>query len=612
MRRWLAALTLALLASPAAVRGGDEAARMAGEWKTTMGVLKLTADGDELAGGLVAFDLVVHGRARDGQVTLAYDTKDKVHVEATVTLDPAGRSFAGPARSSGGNQWRWQGWHVDPEAAQGEPGDFAGLWLTDMGLMELARDGDAIKGRYALRGTSAIEGAVTGRHLEGRIRTGPFTGPASFDLDPDGQSFHGAGGTTGQAPWYGWAGRRAGKYARHAPLDAGKLVDGSTAGLLTYAVRAPEGYKEGDGRRWPTVVILHGSNMNAAAYVRTIADAWPDVARDHILLGINGETPSRLDPDDPAFNYTYVSYVGPGKGFPGADRESPGLVREALAELKGVYPVARYYVGGHSQGGFLAYSLMMFSPDLVAGAFPVSAGLLIQAEPGFTTDEAARAAQRAVPLAIVHGTTDPNVDYAMATHALGAFRDAGWPAVRLFDDGRAGHMFALLPVGPAIRWLGAMTGDDPAALAAFAASRLEAGAPRDATAAVRRARGLHPDAATDARLDAVAGAVDARAAPRAQGFVDRMKEAKDASWVDDFLAYRDDYLDADGAAPAIRAFDELRRAQEAPAKKLADEALGLFRRGDRPAGLAKAREVAEKYPASSSYRLAKGWLAERQ
>ena len=103
----------------------------------------------------------------------------------------------------------------------------------------------------------------------------------------------------------------------------------------------------------------------------TIATAWPDIARDFILLGINGETPSNIG-DDPRFNYSYVNYVGRStfKGFPGTDRESPALVSEAMAELKEVYPISHYLVGGHSQGGFLTYSLLMNFPEVDGRGVP--------------------------------------------------------------------------------------------------------------------------------------------------------------------------------------------------------------------------------------------------
>ena len=35
-------------------------------------------------------------------------------------------------------------------------------------------------------------------------------------------------------------------------------------------------------KTWPTVVILHGSNMNGHDYASTIASAWPEIAREFI------------------------------------------------------------------------------------------------------------------------------------------------------------------------------------------------------------------------------------------------------------------------------------------------------------------------------------------
>ena len=146
--------------------------------------------------------------------------------------------------------------------------------------------------------------------------------------------------------------------------------------------------------------------MNGKAYVASIAQAWPDIAKDYLILGLNGEIPSNLG-DDPRFNYTYVNFMGRStyKGFPGTDRESPALVSEAMDELRKVYPVGRYFVGGHSQGGYLTYVMLMHFPEKIAGAFPISCQVMIQCEPDVFKDEALRTAQRLVPLAIVHGKT---------------------------------------------------------------------------------------------------------------------------------------------------------------------------------------------------------------
>jgi predicted esterase len=591
---------------------GQEPGSFSGDWKTTFGPVRFDQMGDAVTGQILAFKLPLKGKIEQGKLAVGYD-EGQVHVDATLTLDPAGHAFQGTFSASNGNRGTWNGWRPDPAATKGEPANFAGLWLTDLGLMELKQEGSKVKGRYALRGTSSLEGEVKGRHLEFQLKAFR-TGPGWFDLDETGSQLSGAGGSDGQPAWYGWKGRKAPEFNRHAPLSAGKIVDGSTRGLLTYSVRAPENYRPDDGKTWPAIVILHGSNMNAKDYVTTLAAAWPDIAADFLLLGINGETPSNLDTDHPTFNYSYVNYVGKSsfRGFPGTDRESPALVAEALEELKEVYPVKHYLVGGHSQGGFLTYSLLMNSPELLAGAFPISAGVIFQAEPSAFADAPLKTAERAVPLAIVHGKTDPMVAFEMGSYAHDLFLDAGWPAVRLFADDTGGHMFGRLPVEPAIRWLEVLAGDDPKSLLDLAENRLGEHGYRDTIAALRRARELKLDTGSRARLDGLLAAIHEQAAPKAKGFLQQIRAGKDSEWIDDFLAYRQQFEFADDAADTMAAFQALRDAHESPAAKLFGEARGLIQQGQRDAGYARLEELVQKYFASSQYRLARKWLAERK
>ena len=592
--------------------GAEERGGFAGEWKTTMGPVTFEQAGDDVTGTIVFYKLPLKGKSKDKTLTVGYD-EGQIHVDAKLELEPTGNAFKGTFQASNGNRGVWNGWRPDPAAIQAKPADFSGLWLTDLGLMELTRENSKVKGRYAFRGTSSLDGEVKGRHLDFQIKAFR-TGPGWFDLDEQGKTLAGAGGTDGMPGWYGWKGRKAPEFVRHAPLAAGKIVDSSTSGLLTYSIRAPDGYTRDDGKKWPTVLVLHGSNMNGKAYVNTLAAAWPDIARDYIILGINGETPSNLDNDDPRFNYTYVNYVGRStfRGFPGTDRESPVLVREALDELKSVYPIRHYFVGGHSQGGYLTYSLLMNSPEAIAGAFPISAGVIFQCEPSAYADPALKAAQRAVPLAIVHGKNDSMVAFEGGSYAHNLFLDAGWPAVRLFADDTAAHMFARLPVGPAIRWLEVMTSDNPIALLDIADKRLEEHGYRDAIAAVRRARGLALDAQAKDRLDGLLKTINDAAAPKARTYLEAIRVGKDNSWVDGFLAFRDEFEFADASAAAMAAFNDLRGRHEQPAAKLMGEARGLFQQGRRDDGFAKAKEVVDTYYASPSYRLAKKWLAERK
>jgi predicted esterase len=596
----------------AAASGAEEPRGFAGEWKTTMGPVTFEQNGNDVTGRIVFYRLPLKGTIKDKALKVGYD-EGRTHVDATLALEASGNAFTGTFQASNGNRGVWNGWRPDTAASRGAAADFSGVWLTDLGLMELTRDGSRVKGRYALRGTSTLEGDVKGRHLDFHVKA-IRTGPGWFDLDSTGKNIAGAGGTDGMPGWYGWNGRKAPEYVRHAPLAAGKIVDGSTSGLLTYSVRAPEGHKPGDKTKWPSIVVLHGSNMNGNAYVNTVAAAWPDIARDYILLGINGETPSNLAADGPAFNYTYVNYMGRStyQGYPGTDRESPALVREALEDLMGVYPIKHYFVGGHSQGGYLTYSVLMNSPEAIRGAFPISAMLLMQCEPSVFADAALKAEQRGVPLAIVHGKNDPMVSFDGGSYAYRDFLDAGWPAIRLFDHATAGHMFALLPVGPAIRWLEVMNSDNPTVLLEFADKRLKERGYRDAIAAGRRARGLSLDAKAKARLDKLAKTINDAAAPKARTYLKDIRAAQGNSWVDGFLAYRDEFEFADAAAGAMTAFNELRAKQEEPAAKLMGEARGMFQQGRRDDGYARAKEVVDTYYASPSYRVAKMWLAERK
>jgi predicted esterase len=612
MTRFLTSLVLITWGTLATADDGGRSFQ--GEWRTTISDVKFTQAGDEVTGTYGnAGQFSIKGKVKGKELTFEYQ-EGSAKGDGKFTLDDSGNAFTGRFQIRGGREGVWDGWRPDPRAARGEAGEFGGLWLTDLGLMELEQTGAKVRGRYAARGTSEIEGEATGRRLEFRVKS--FRrGHGWFEISEDGRSLAGAANHDGFPGWFGWRGRPAPEYRRHVKLVPGALADGSTRGLLTYCVRSPDGYKDGAGRKWPAVLILHGSNMDGRSYVSTLAAAWPDVARDFLLIGINGETPSDTGAE-PRFNYSYVNFVGRSvfKGFPGTDRESPALVSEAMAELKDVYPIDHYLVGGHSQGGFLTYSLLMNYPESLAGAFPVSAGVIFQCEPEAYTDQPLREAQHGVPLAIVHGSNDPLVAFSSGEYAATLFGESGWPAFRFFTDDHAGHMFARLPVGPAIRWLETLAGRDPEALLAFAESRLKQADYRDAIAALRRARNLDLDPAQRSRADALNGTINARAKAKADenALLARIEVNKDGSWVEDFLAYRDEFEFADGARAVMSAFEKLRARHQEPAKTALGEARAAFQQGRGDDGYAKYREIVEKYYAAPSYRNVKRWLAERR
>ncbi len=608
---------LGLLASvigilTASATADEPVASFQGEWRTTIGQLKLEQNGSAITGSYGPGNrFPLKGTMKGNVLTFDYE-EGQVKGNGRFTLEASGNAFTGGFQIQNGRSGYWNGWRSDPKALTDKAATYDGIWLTDLGLMELTQNGAKVEGRDAARGTSQIDGKVSGRHLDFRFHS--FRdGQGWFDVARDGKSFAGAANADGFGGWFAWKGQPAPGFQRHAPLVPGKIVDGSTENLLTYSVRAPEDYQPSSSRKWPTILILHGSNMNGKNYVGTIAAAWPDIAHDFILLGINGETPSKLG-DDPQFNYSYVNYVGRStyKGFPGTDRESPVLVSEAMTELKKSYPILHYLVGGHSQGGFLTYSLLMNFPESIAGAFPISCGVIFQCEPDAYADAALRQAERAIPLAIVHGKNDPAVNFGMGQYAATLFSEAGWPAFRFFTDDTAGHMFARLPIDPAIRWLESHASDDPDRLLDFATSRFAQKGYRDTIAALRRAGTLDLNESQKLRALELRRSIDARASSDATKYLGLIRQNKDGSWIDGFLAFRDDFEFADVAHEVMTAFAELRVKHVEPARRAFGEARQLFQNGKQDEGFGKYREIVEKDYASPLYRSAKRWLEERK
>jgi predicted esterase len=348
--------------------------------------------------------------------------------------------------------------------------------------------------------------------------------------------------------------------------------------------------------------------MSSKAYVQTIMSAWPKLAQRYIIIGIDGEIRVKGSPDSsPAYNYTYVNYAGKSKyqGFPGTNRESPALIPEVLAEIKEKLRIGKIFIGGHSQGGFCAYSTFMNFPELFAGAFPVSAGLIIQCEPSAYEDEKIRALQRKVAVAIVHGETDELVDFQSGRNAHEAFLEEGFPAIRLFSHKTAGHRFGLLPIEDAVGWLEEMSDENPRALLKTAEKKIAKGEYRDALASLQRARELDTKKAHGSAILALEKKVNGAAKVKAKAMEKALREAKDDSWVAGFVEFRQSFELAEAARPVMDEYWKLRAAHEKPAEELWAAARRDFQAGNREAGLEKCREIVKSYFASIYYKYAK-------
>ena len=397
------------------------------------------------------------------------------------------------------------------------------------------------------------------------------------------------------------------------PMKRGQIVDAAAANGMSYHVRVPPGYDAKAGR--PAILVLHGSNAYSADYLMGITQRWPKLAANYVLIGIDGEWPTQKDPDGPpAFVYTYVDFVGKSKykGFPGTDRESPALVAEVLGEIRQQLKLTKVFVTGHSQGGFLVYSLLMNYPELFAGGMPISAGLIFQCEPTAFVDADVRKQQRKLPIVMLHGDKDPLVPVTMAKSAYESFLDEGFPMIRLLVTKDAGHPFIFLPVEEGIRWLESMSSDDPRALLASAQGAFVRREYRDALAYLAREEEFDRTATHVSAAKALRQRIEQLATPRATKLEALIRENKGNEWMPEFQVFRAQFEFTEAASPVMAAYSKLREQQERPAEKLWADARQAFQQGDKARGYQLCENIVGNYCASSYYRYARQTLDERR
>jgi predicted esterase len=437
---------------------------------------------------------------------------------------------------------------------------FGGEWMTTFGPAKFEQHGAAVKGSFGFDGQGEIDGKIKDGALQFTYRDSGGSGSGHFELLAADNAFTGGIGKGNDENF--WGGYR--KAPAAAPIKPGETTGGQTQAGMRYWLRVPKAH--GGDKKWPALCILHGSNMDSRAYVDTIVGTWPELAEQFVIVGLDGE---RLSPASKAsalrFNYTYINFGGPKAGPAFAHRQSPALVAESLQQLGKELPVAKWFLGGHSQGGFLTYCLVMYYPELLAGAFPMSCNLLVQCEPDeFRREQSEQ--QHRVAVAVIHGRKDDVVDYSGGAYCHLRMLDGGFPSVRLFAPDNVGHQFAWLPVADALHWLVQITADDPSELLSFAEKRLQGSTAqtsdcwRDIGAVLQRLAKEKPDAALAGRV-----------ASLQKKLADAIAKDKDGAWVDEFLAFRAQYATAAAAAPVLDAYDELRRRQSKDGDRLFGE-----------------------------------------
>ena len=442
---------------------------------------------------------------------------------------------------------------------------FAGEWMTSFGPAKLEQRGTTVKGSYGFDVQGEIEGKIKDGVLQFSYRDGDSSGTGHFELLAADNAFTGGYGKgKDEGAWGGYR-----KAPAAAALKPGEIGSGQTQAGMRYHVRLPKAHA-GD-KRWPALCILHGSNMDSRAYVDTIVATWPELAEQFVVVGLDGERLSPASkPGALRFNYTYINFGGPNAGPAFAHRQSPALVAESLQQLGKELPVTKWFLGGHSQGGFLTYCLVMYYPELLAGAFPMSCNLLVQCEPDeFKKEQSDR--QHRVAVAVIHGRKDDVVDFQGGAYCHLRMLDGGFPCVRLFAPDNVGHQFAWLPVQDALHWLAQITADEPEGLVTFAEARVRDKTWRDVGAVLQRLGGSKPDAAFAGRIATLQQQLAEAAGPPTKRLADAIAKDRNGAWVDDFLAFRALYATAAAAAPVLDAYDDLRRKQAKDGDKLFGE-----------------------------------------
>ena len=141
----LAVLT-SLACCLAAAAADDPVNSFQGEWRTTEGVVKLEQKGNDVTGTYGAGNrFTIKGTAKGNVLTFDY-AAGQVKGNGRFTIEASPNAFTGHFEIPNVRRGVWNGWRPDPKAPADKPASFAGLWLTDLGLMELTQTGAKSRG----------------------------------------------------------------------------------------------------------------------------------------------------------------------------------------------------------------------------------------------------------------------------------------------------------------------------------------------------------------------------------------------------------------------------------------------------------------------------------
>jgi predicted esterase len=381
----------------------------------------------------------------------------------------------------------------------------------------------------------------------------------------------------------------AAKEDKPPEVDApAKIKPGATALLkaagkgMRYFLRVPRTYDARNGAR--LIVFLHGSNMNGLEYLRSFeAKKW---CENDLLCCPNGETGT-----DPFGQNNF--------GF-----ESAPLVADVTDEVQKAFKTTITYIGGHSQGAFLTYNVILNYPDLYRGAFPMAGDCWSQNEPNLWEDQPdLLKKQKEIAIAVIHGKADPVVAFSQGEHAYDCFRAMGWTKLCLFAPPNLNHAFMLAPVDEAIEWLDTMNGRNET---------------KTLTLTSKWARdgewGWVSSAAKDSKSTSLAlqkSAAEAAAVKAIPAMTLALK-GRPADWVPKWVEFWRVYGATNAAKVIVANYLEQRNQQRAAATSLFNEAQNLFRSEKRDDAFKVLEKLRDEAPDTYQGYFACKWLSEKK
>ncbi|MFN0058140.1 MAG: hypothetical protein ACKVX7_06750 [Planctomycetota bacterium] len=355
---------------------------------------------------------------------------------------------------------------------------------------------------------------------------------------------------------------------------------------MRYFLRVPASYDAKRGARM--VVFLHGSNMNGMNYLGSFEQmGW---AKDDLLVCPNGETG---DAPYGANNFTF---------------DSARYVAEITRDVKAAFNVTRIYVGGHSQGGFLTYSVITLFPDLYHGAIPMAGNCWSQNEPNLWEERPdLLAKQRKIAIAVIHGQRDPVVPFEDGKHGYDVFRAMGYPRLRLFAPKNLGHEFMLAPVDEALDWLDSQVGNDAQKCAALGEKWAGLGEWGWAIESARTALELGAKGGAKQTAQGIIKAAEAAAKKQVAAMAKLMATKPGEAWVPKWLEFWRLHGPTQTAAELVKHYEKLRGEQRVEGRRLFGQARDLYQ-SDRAKAEATLADLLVKAPATFEAYYALAWL----